>query len=66
MNDDDTKEAVETLVYLSDLEGAAVVNVKDGHVFMFTTKMLKNLLDKAEKSKDQKAVIFVQHNKILS
>ena len=57
--DTDIFEAVSDQI---QAHGMGVVKVSDGHVFMFTTLILKALLDKSLEHADGKAVVFVKDN----
>lgn len=45
---------------LAQTQGVAVSTVKDGHLMMFKTSWLKQLLESLEKSKQDKCLIFLK------
>ena len=59
--DDSVTELMQAQI---DSQGVGVVSVKDGTVFMLTTKTLEYLLDQAKKGKEQTAVVFIKHQRL--
>lgn len=51
-------EIVDTLDMQMQMQGTGVIQVKDGHVFLFNRKTLQTLLDK---NPGEKIVIFIKH-----
>jgi hypothetical protein len=56
MSDDD--KGVEFLLKLLETQGAAVSTVKDGHIILFTRKMIQEMLDK--NPTQEKFIIFLK------
>jgi len=56
MSDDD--KGVEFLLKLLETQGAAASTVKDGHIILFTRKMIQEMLDK--NPAQEKFIIFIK------
>lgn len=58
----DTTDAFTALFDRVEKEGVACSNVKDGHVLIFTSEMLRRLLADAETKGEGKVVVFVRRS----
>ncbi len=57
---DKPNAAVDYFATLAETQGVAVSSVKDGHVLMFKTSWLKQLLEGLEKSGQEKCLILIK------
>jgi hypothetical protein len=55
---DENDDAVQFLLKTLETQGAAVSTVKDGHIVLFTRKMLQEMMDK--NPDQEKFIIFLK------
>jgi hypothetical protein len=60
MSDDSIDDVIEKMMSSIATEGVACTKVQDGHVFVFSEKVLRSMLDKISSSGADKITVFVK------